>query len=108
VPWASRLARTTSRPSSCWPASTTRRPSAASSAERAFLAALEGSCRTPIAALAELDGDSLTFRGLVARPDGTGLRRTERRASAADAEVVGAVAGAEIRAGLPADYFAQP
>jgi len=77
-------------------------------AERAFLAALEGSCRTPIAALAELDGDSLTFRGLVARPDGTGLRRTERRASAADAEVVGAVAGAEIRAGLPADYFAQP
>ncbi len=74
-------------------------------AERAFLAALEGSCRTPIAALAELDGDSLTFRGLVARPDGSGLRRTERRASAADAEVVGAVAGAEIRAGLPADYF---
>src|SRR5690242_16061995 len=47
-------------------------------AERAFLAALEGSCRTPIAALAELAGGRVRFAGLVARPDGTGLRRLER------------------------------
>ncbi|HIJ61242.1 MAG TPA: hydroxymethylbilane synthase [Rhodospirillaceae bacterium] len=39
-------------------------------AERAFLAVLDGSCRTPIAGLAELDGDRLSFRGLVIRPDG--------------------------------------
>ena len=39
-------------------------------AERAFLAALDGSCRTPIAALAELDADRLRLRGLVASPDG--------------------------------------
>ena len=75
-------------------------------AERAFLAALEGSCRTPIAALAEFDGKGgLTFRGLVARPDGTGLRWVERQAAADDAEVVGAVAGAELRGELPADFF---
>lgn len=40
-------------------------------AERAFLAALDGSCRTPIAALAEIEGDSLRFRGGVYTPQGT-------------------------------------
>jgi len=41
------------------------------SAERAFLAALDGSCETPIAGLAELDGTSLRLRGEVLRPDGS-------------------------------------
>lgn len=40
-------------------------------AERAFLAALDGSCETPIAGLAELDGTSLRLRGEVIRPDGS-------------------------------------
>lgn len=40
-------------------------------AERAFLAALDGSCETPIAGLAELDGGSLRLRGEVLRPDGS-------------------------------------
>ena len=40
-------------------------------AERAFLAELDGSCETPIAGLAELDGDRLTLRGEVLRPDGS-------------------------------------
>ncbi|MDQ7019429.1 MAG: hydroxymethylbilane synthase [Robiginitomaculum sp.] len=39
-------------------------------AERAFLAALDGSCRTPIAALAEMEGDNLRFRGAVYTPNG--------------------------------------
>ena len=40
-------------------------------AERAFLAALDGSCRTPIAGLARRSADgSLSFRGLIASPDG--------------------------------------
>lgn len=39
-------------------------------AERAFLTRLEGSCRTPIAGLAEIDGDTLRFRGKVFSPDG--------------------------------------
>ena len=40
-------------------------------AERAFLAALDGSCETPIAGLAELDGKNLHLRGEVLRPDGS-------------------------------------
>ncbi|MEP5152011.1 hydroxymethylbilane synthase [Planktotalea sp.] len=40
-------------------------------AERAFLAALDGSCETPIAGLAELDGSTLRLRGQVLRPDGS-------------------------------------
>ena len=39
-------------------------------AERAFLATLEGSCRTPIAGLARLDGGTLTFKGETLSPDG--------------------------------------
>jgi hydroxymethylbilane synthase len=40
-------------------------------AERMFLKTLDGSCETPIAALAELNGDTLRLRGEVLRPDGT-------------------------------------
>ena len=40
-------------------------------AERAFLAALDGSCETPIAGLAELDGGQLTLRGEILRTDGS-------------------------------------
>ena len=40
-------------------------------AERAFLATLDGSCETPIAGLAELDGTTLRLRGEVLRPDGS-------------------------------------
>jgi len=40
-------------------------------AERAFLAALDGSCETPIAGLAELDGATLRLRGEILRPDGS-------------------------------------
>ncbi|RMF41487.1 MAG: hydroxymethylbilane synthase [Alphaproteobacteria bacterium] len=39
--------------------------------ERAFLAALDGSCRTPIAALAEMEGKEIRFRGEILRPDGS-------------------------------------
>ncbi len=67
-------------------------------AERALLAVLDGSCRTPIAALAVLDGDELYLRGLVASPDGARVLRTERRGRAADAAEIGADAGAELKA----------
>ena len=40
-------------------------------AERAFLQALDGSCRTPIAALAQIENERLTFRGEVISKDGT-------------------------------------
>ncbi len=40
-------------------------------AERAFLEALDGSCQTPIAGLAEIDGGSLMLRGEILRTDGS-------------------------------------
>ena len=75
-------------------------------AERALLAALDGSCRTPIAALAMLDGDDLHLRAKVLSYDGRTIFRAERRGKAADAESLGADAGAEIRAQLPPGFFA--
>jgi hydroxymethylbilane synthase len=75
-------------------------------AERAFLATLEGSCRTPIAALAELEGHEVRLRGLVARPDGSDLRRIERRGAVADAVALGGDTGAELLAGLPVGFLA--
>lgn len=52
--------------------------------ERAFLAALDGSCRTPIAGLCRRDASgNLTFRGLVASPDGSKVFETTRHAPAA-------------------------
>ena len=47
-------------------------------AERAFLAALDGSCETPIAGLATLEGDQLRLRGEVLRPDGSEVISDER------------------------------
>jgi hydroxymethylbilane synthase len=40
-------------------------------AERSFLLELDGSCETPIAGLAELDGGDIYLRGEVLRPDGS-------------------------------------
>lgn len=47
-------------------------------AERAFLLRLDGSCRTPIAGLAELQGDSLRLRGEILTPDGRQCHAGER------------------------------
>lgn len=65
-------------------------------AERGFLKTLGGSCATPIAGLAELQGDRLYFRGLVASPDGREFYAVERKGAAADAEKLGTDAGAEV------------
>ncbi|MDP2493388.1 hydroxymethylbilane synthase [Shimia thalassica] len=58
-------------------------------AERAFLAALDGSCETPIAALAELDGDTLRLRGEVLRPDGSESLSEDRTAPIEQGEKLG-------------------
>lgn len=47
-----------------------RQTDLAITAERAFLRALDGSCRTPIAALATLEGDRISLRGQVLSKDG--------------------------------------
>ncbi|RVU36411.1 hydroxymethylbilane synthase [Hwanghaeella grinnelliae] len=62
-------------------------------AERAFLAELDGSCRTPIGGLAEAKGDQVRFRGVVARPDGSGMMAVERNGPVAEAVAIAAEAG---------------
>jgi hydroxymethylbilane synthase len=61
-------------------------------AERAFLAKLEGSCRTPIAGLAALDGDVLTFRGMVFSVDGAQSFDIVREGAAGNAAALGTAA----------------
>jgi hydroxymethylbilane synthase len=73
--------------------------------ERAFLAVLDGSCRTPIAGLARVSGDRVAFDGLAARPDGTGIVRVSRIGTAKDAARLGTEAGHEIKAVLPPTFF---
>ena len=76
-------------------------------AERAFLTVLDGSCRTPIAAHAHLDGDMISFKGLVARPDGSEVFEAERSAAAslAAAESMGRDAGLELKGQIGPDFF---
>ena len=75
-------------------------------AERAFLAVLDGSCRTPIAGFATLGGGRLRFRGLIARPDGSESFAAEREGAAADAAELGADAGRELKHRAGAGFFA--
>lgn len=75
-------------------------------AERAMLAALDGSCHTPIAGLAELSDDGrLSLTGLVAMPDGSQLHKMSDEAPASDAEALGTALGMALRARMPADFF---
>lgn len=78
-------------------------------AERAFLAALDGSCRTPIAALAKVDGKALAFIGEFLSLDGA--KHWFRKASItlgadarADAEALGCKLGSEVRAEAGNDF----
>ena len=75
-------------------------------AERALLAELDGSCRTPIGGHARLlpNGD-LHLTGLVARADGSFLLRRTLQGPPADAARIGAELGASLRADSPSDIF---
>jgi hydroxymethylbilane synthase len=75
-------------------------------AERAFLAALDGSCRTPIAGYAVLNGEALHFRGLLARPDGSAVFQTERYGLTQDAVRMGTDAGRELKVRAGPAFFA--
>ena len=66
-------------------------------AERALLAELDGSCRTPIAALAALDGERLALDALIALPNGTAVHQVRRHAAAVDATALGTDAGRELK-----------
>jgi hydroxymethylbilane synthase len=75
-------------------------------AERAMLAALDGSCRTPIGGLARTDSRELHLRGLVARPDGSHMFTAERYGSWNDCGAMGTDLGRELRRRAGSDFFA--
>ncbi len=74
-------------------------------AERAFLTALDGSCRTPLAGLSSLDGDRISFRGEILRPDGSQRFETSREGPIADAAALGVDAAEELRAKGGPSFF---
>jgi hydroxymethylbilane synthase len=74
-------------------------------AERAFLAVLDGSCRTPIAGHATVSGGHLRFRGLIVKPDGSEAFETTREGDVGDAEKLGADAGSELKGRAGPDFF---
>jgi len=70
-------------------------------AERAFLAELDGSCRTPIAGYAQLIAGKLAFRGMVLREDGSEAFEIEASGTIAEAAALGAKAGRDLLRRLP-------
>jgi hydroxymethylbilane synthase len=80
---------------------------AALTAERAFLAELEGSCRTPIAGLARLEAGRLSFKGEVLRPDGSERFAIAAEGARADAARLGRDAGRELADRLPEGVLAR-
>jgi len=79
---------------------------AVSTAERAMLAELDGSCRTPIGGHARFMPDGrLHLTGLVARADGSFLTKRSLHGLAADAGRIGTELGAALRADSPSDIF---
>lgn len=67
-------------------------------AERAFLIAIGGTCTTPLAGHAEIDGDRLTLRAAIAHPSGDPIIRGERSGSVADGTRLGAELARELLA----------
>lgn len=79
--------------------------SIAVSCERAFLAELDGSCKTPIAGHATLQGNTLHFRGLIARPDGAAAHDISGNGHLRDAVEIGAEAGRELKHAAGSKFF---
>jgi hydroxymethylbilane synthase len=79
---------------------------AAVGTERAFLAVLDGSCRTPIAGHAQILGDQVVFRGMVLRPDGTEVHETTCKGTVQDGPLLGAEAARELKGRTAPGFFA--
>ncbi len=75
------------------------------SCERAFLAALDGSCRTPIGGYAICEGDQLRFHGLIITPDGRSQHAITIDGNRRDASALGTRAGQDIRARAGSAFF---
>lgn len=73
--------------------------------ERAFLGALDGSCRTPIAGLATIEGDRLRFSGTILTPDGSRSFEIAAEGHVSEAAKLGREAGEAIRAKAGSGFF---
>lgn len=73
--------------------------------ERACLARLDGSCETPIAGLAELDGSTIRLRAEVLRPDGSDVIAEDVTADVSDAAALGDEVGATLLGRAPVGFF---
>jgi hydroxymethylbilane synthase len=76
-------------------------------AERAFLAVLDGSCRTPISGYAQVNADAVSFHGLIAKTDGSEALEVRRQGRRADAAALGADAGLELKTRAGPGFFVQ-
>ena len=74
-------------------------------AERAMLDVLDGSCHTPIGGLAVLDGQMISLRGLVAKPDGSAMISDQRSGSIHDPEGLGRELGQALLAQAGPDFM---
>lgn len=73
--------------------------------ERAFLAVLDGSCRTPIGGLCRIEGERLHFRGMIVSPDGREAYETTRTGARSDAAAIGIDAANELRGRAGEKFF---
>jgi len=83
-----------------------RETTVALAAERAFLAVLDGSCRTPIGGLALVADKRIAFSGIIVKPDGSAAHEVRRNGPVSAAERIGADAGVELADRGGADFFA--
>ena len=74
-------------------------------AERSFLALLDGSCRTPIGGHCRVKGERIHFSGLIISPDGREEYGTTREGLRADAAAIGADAARELRERAGEKFF---
>jgi hydroxymethylbilane synthase len=75
-------------------------------AERAYLLQLDGSCETPIAGLAVIEGDQLWLRGEILRPDGSEAISGDRRGPVSDAAGLGTALAEDLLARAPLGFLA--
>jgi len=73
--------------------------------ERAFLEALDGNCKTPIAGQARIIDGKIQFRGMIAMPDGSIKYETTSEGAIEDAHAIGKAAGEELKARAGEKFF---
>ncbi|WP_298963683.1 hydroxymethylbilane synthase [uncultured Roseibium sp.] len=75
-------------------------------AERAFLAVLDGSCRTPIGGLASIADGVMNFKGVVLKPDGSEMHEATNEGNVSDAVEIGRTAGEALKAKMGPGFLA--